>query len=129
MSNKHYYFGAAGETFVRPLRARLQATFSSGVATKDTSGRLSDPSATIVKDSTGDYDIAGLPTGKGVHVHCSLDPGADSPPTDEGVLCAPRSFSASAGTGKVLFTRPDTGALADPPDGSRLFLTVFVEEG
>lgn len=127
---ERYYDCKVGETFIRPIIVRLQATFSSGVATKDETRRRSDPNITIAKSSTGNYAIAAIPLGADVHVlGCHLDPGADNPADTDAQLGAPRSFSATAGTGIVLFTRPDTGALADPPDGSRLYLTLEVETG
>ncbi len=125
-----HYTGRVGTTFIGPVLARLQATFTTGVATKDSTRRRSDPTITIVKSSTGNYAVAGLPEGLDGHpIGLLLDPGNDTPSTTAGLECAPRSYSATAGTITLLFTRPDTGALADPPDGSRLFLNILVETG
>ena len=117
------------QTLHAPLKFRhvhvvvLQATFSSGVADLDETN--SSPSVSITKDTTGDYNVV-VPKGQYVHVlGCHLDPASDNP-TDATVAApAPRSWSATAGTGKVLFQDP-AGALQDPVDGARLYLTVLV---
>lgn len=123
-----YHYDRVGSCFALPLTVRLQATFASGVATVDATA--SDPGITLVADSTGDYDVAGLPPGPRVHVTgCHLDPGTDTPATTAAAVARPRSFSATLGTGKVLVQRADSGALVNPPDGSRLYLTLDVESG
>jgi len=128
MAAQHYYFERIGDVWADPVEAKLQATFSSGVATVDTS--TTDPGLTLTRDTTGDYDVAGLPRGRRVHVTgCYIDPASDTPATTTVKAALPRSFNATAGTGKVLFYRGDTGALADPADGMRVFLTVKVETG
>jgi hypothetical protein len=127
MSEQHYYYDRVGSTYARPLTVRLQATFASGVATVDTVA--SDPGLTLVKDSTGDYDLT-FPAGRRVHCEAlSLDPGTDTPATTAAKDVMSRSLNATAGTGKLLFTRGDSAALVDPPDGARVYATLTVESG
>jgi hypothetical protein len=127
MAEQHYYYDRVGSTYARPLTVRLQATFASGVATVDTVA--SDPGLTLAKDSTGDYDLT-FPPGRRVHCDAlKLDLASDTPATTTVKEAQPRALNATAGTGKVLFFRGDTAALADPPDGARLYATLTVESG
>jgi len=101
----------------------LQATFSSGVATVDASE--SSPGVTLVKDTTGDYDVT-FPKGQWVHVvGCALDPASDTPTDSVETKVSPRSFVAT-GTGKLLFSHVDDGGEADPEDNTRVYLTLML---
>lgn len=130
-SNQVFHYNEpVGCTFLNPVLARLQCTFSGGVATKDSVRRRSDPTIAIVKSATGLYAVTGLPMGVDGHVMgLFLDPGNDAPDTTKGEECQPRSFVPNAGTITLVFSRPDTGVVTDPPDGSRLYLTILVETG
>jgi hypothetical protein len=112
-----------GRKFGRQREFILQATFTSGAATLDTAN--SDDGMTIVQDSTGDYDVTFPKAVRVLSVHASLDQAADSPTAANVTMPQPRSFVAS-GTGKVLFFNTDDGALDDPQDDMRLYLTVKV---
>lgn len=126
MGKQQYYFSRIGLRGGRALVAHFQATFSGGVATVDSS--VSDPGITLVKDAAGDYDVAGLPTGDQlIPLGLFLAPASDTPAdvdTTKDVL--PRSLSASAGTGKLLFFNGDDGDQADPGNGTRLYATFMV---
>lgn len=127
MGKEQYYFQRIGLRGGRGLLAHFQATFSSGVATVDSS--VSDPGITLTKDTTGDYDIAGLPTGteRIIPLGISLDPGVDLTPDNEAKDVLPRALSASAGTGKLLFANSDDGDQADPADGARVYATFLIQ--
>lgn len=106
----------------------IQATFASGVATVDT--EKSSPRVTMVKDTTGDYDIT-FPKGQFVHcVGITMDPATDTPTT--GALVGyPRSLVAAGsngtGTGKILFVNEDgSPAVTDPGDNVRCYITLLV---
>lgn len=66
---RNYHFIPVGDMFARPLRCRVQATFSASGATVtvSTDGRKSQVGATIT-GASGDYDVAGLPRGSAYHV-------------------------------------------------------------
>jgi hypothetical protein len=114
---------AAPVKFGTVLLVTLQATFASGVATVDTVN--SSPGVTLVKDTTGDYDVT-FPKGTWVHfVGGSLDLADDTPTATAVKIVLPIGFVA-AGTGKVLFANTDDGGLEDPADGTRVYLTLLV---
>lgn len=102
----------------------LQATFATGVATVDTSE--SAPDVTLTKSTTGLYDVT-FPEGTFVHVvGCHLDPG-EADPTDAALkIVNPYNFSATGGTGQLLFSNVDDGGPEDPGDTTRLYLTLLV---
>lgn len=128
MGNPNYYFEriGLGGTWRDPLLVVLQATFTSGVALVDTVA--SDPDVALARDAAGDYDVTGLPLGTRVHCLGALvDLASDTPADTVTGYVQPRSLSASAGTGKLLFFNRDDGDQADPPDGTRLFATFMVQ--
>lgn len=128
MSAKDYYFEREGNTWSDPVRAKFQATFSSGVATIDAT--TSDPGITLARDTTGDYDIAGLPRGQRIQPLCvQFDPASDTPATTGVKSVLVRSLNAATGTGKLLFARGDTAALADPGDNTRVYVSLEIETG
>jgi hypothetical protein len=91
----------------------IRSTFATGVATRVAAG--SSPGTTIVKDTTGDYDIT-FPACSSVDwLGGSLDLGSDDP-TDTVVKGMwPRLLNV-AGTGKLIFQNTDDGGLEDPGD-------------
>ncbi len=106
----------------------IQATFASGVATVDTD--KSSPRVTMVKSATGRYAIT-FPKGQFVHwVGGALDPAADDPTDANEQDVSPRSLVAAGangvGTGSVLFRDSDDGALRDPSDSTRAYITLLV---
>lgn len=107
----------------------LQATFgASGVATVDTAA--SDPGLTLVKDTVGDYDLAGLPKGARIHyVGGALDSGSDVSLDSGTGYVQPYDLDPATGTGKLMFFNRDDGDQADPPDGARVYATFIVEGG
>ena len=127
MGKEQYYFQRIGLRGGRALIAHFQATFSGGVATVDSS--VSDPGITLTKDTTGDYDIAGLPTGgeRIIPISLYVDPAADATPDNETKDVLPRSLNASAGTGKLLFANGDDADQADPPNGYRVYATFLIQ--
>jgi hypothetical protein len=126
MAKRDYYFERVGSTWRDPLLVVLQATFASGVALVDTVA--SDPDVDIAKDTTGDYDVTGLPLGTRVHcLGAMVDLASDTPADTVTGYVQPRSLLASAGTGKLLFFNRDDGDQADPPDGARLYATFLVQ--
>lgn len=128
MAATDYYFERVGTTWKDPLLALLQATFTSGMAIVDSGN--TDPGVTLTKDAAGDYDVAGLPKGARIHcLGCMVDLASDTPADTVTGYAQPRSLSATAGTGKILFFNRDDGDQADPPDGSRLYATFLVEVG
>jgi hypothetical protein len=105
----------------------LQATFATGVASVDTD--KSSPRVTLVKSTTGLYNVT-FPKCTYVHVvGAHLDPGADDPSDPALKIVSPRAFTpASGGTGigKVLFSNTDDGGPEDPGDTTRFYLTLLV---
>jgi len=105
----------------------IQATFASGVATVDTD--KSSPRVTMVKSATGRYTIT-FPKSQFVHwVGGGLDPAADDPTDANEQDVSPRSLVASSGgtgTGFVLFRDSDDGALRDPSDNTRCYITLLI---
>jgi hypothetical protein len=125
----NYHFLPTGDMFARPIRCRVRATFtSSGAVATVSSTRRQSHQATITGD-TGSYAVAGLPTGKDYHVV-----GVElAPPTGTQLSCVANvlagSLDAAAGTLTLKTRRSDTGAEADPADGTEVFITLDVETG
>ena len=123
-----YYFGAAGDMFLRPMKVRVRATYSSsGPAWTVSSTRRQSHKGVTITPSTGTHSVAGLPRGKDYHVvGCEL-----LPPTGTQLTCVANvlSFDETAGTLTIKTRRSDTGAEAAPADGTVLHLTVDVESG
>jgi hypothetical protein len=127
VSGQHHYFGRLGTVRGDPLLAHFECTFAAGSPFVD--GVNSDPGITVTRDAAGDYDVAGLPSGKLLHpVHMTLDLASDTPADSTVGYAQPRSCDAGAGTCKVLTFARDDGDQIDPPDGARLSATFLVSD-
>lgn len=126
-----HYNDPVGTTFFQPVLARLQATFAgAGAVTKDTTRRRSDPNVTITLGVAGTYAVAGLVSGDDGHIlNAHLDPGTTTPTATDGQECQVTAYNPSAGTATLIFTAASTGAVANPPVGARLYLSILVETG
>lgn len=127
MGGQHQYFGRLGTVRGDPLLVHFECTFAAGSPFVDRIN--SDPGITITRDAAGDYDVAGLPTGKLLHpIHMTLDLASDTPADTTVGYAQPRSCNAGAGTCKVLTFARDDGDQDDPPDGARLSATFLVSD-
>lgn len=100
----------------------IQATFASGVATRDASN--SSPDTTCTGNSGGVYAIT-FPACQFVHVvGCQLDNKDATPDGADAHVAVPISISA-AGTGSIATLATDDGLVADPDDTARLFVTLL----
>lgn len=137
---KNYHFVPVGDMFARPVRCRVQATFSASGATVtvSTDGRKSQVGAAIT-GSAGSYAVTGLPRGSAYHVvGVHLVGVADAGTVSQATVTA---FDASAGTLSFL-TRASlydgdatgdpvaaTGTAAAPADTAQIHLTLDIETG
>ena len=109
-----------GVKFGRIRRFYLSATFATGVASVVAAG--TDDGVSIAKDATGDYDVT-FPKGvRFLGAWASLDPGSDTPSDAAQAIAQPRSFDATAGTGKIIVSAKDDGDQEDPGDTVTLYL-------
>jgi hypothetical protein len=136
---RNYHFVPVGDMFARPVRCRVQATFSASGATVtvSTDGRKSQVGAAIT-GSAGDYDVTGLPRGSAYHVVGVHMVGvADAGTVFQADVTA---FDASAGTlsfltreigysGAEAGAAVATGDAAAPPDTAQIHLTLDIETG
>jgi hypothetical protein len=135
----NYHNVPVGDMFARPVRCRIQATFSNSGATitVDTAGRKSQVGATIT-GSAGSYSVAGLPRGAAYHVVGINMLNAGATPTV--FLPEVTSFSASAGTltfrtrqinydGSQAGAAVATGSDAAPANSSQIHITLDIETG
>lgn len=137
---KNYQFVPVGDMFARPVRCRVQATFSASGATVtvSTDGRKSQVGAAIT-GSAGSYSVSGLPRGAayhlaGIHIIGVADAGTvfHADVTD---------YDASAGTMSFLTRQISydgdatgapvaaTGDAAAPPDDAEIHITLDIETG
>lgn len=124
---EQFYFEKTGDMFIRPIKVRIRATFSSSgaVVTVSSTRRQSFP-ATIT-GSAGTYAIAGLPTGREYHpgaVH--LNPGTGTKLINQANVSA---FDSTAGTLTFLTRQSSDGAVAAPADNTVVYLDLDVETG
>jgi len=136
----NYHFVPAGDMFARPLRCRVQATFSASGATVtvSTDGRKSQVGAQIT-GSAGSYAVTGLPRGSAYHVVGVHMVGV----ADAGTVFIPTVTSFDAEQGTLAFlTRASlydgdatgdpvaaTGTAAAPANSSQIHLTLDIETG
>lgn len=126
----NYHFVPAGDMFARPVRCRVQATFSASGATVTvaTDGRKSHVGAAIA-GASGDYDVTGLPRGSAYHVvGCNL---LCADGTVEPCIATVQAGSLDASAGTLTFqVRGSTaGAETAPVDGTVVHLTIDIETG
>lgn len=128
MSNnaEKYYFGAAGDIMVRPLRVRLRGTFtaSGATVTMSTTNRQSHPGA-LCTGSAGTYNVTGLPVGKDYHiVGIHVNPGTGTKLINNAAVSARDS---TAGTLTFLTRQSSDGAVTAPADNTTFELTMDAE--
>lgn len=100
----------------------IQATFTSGAATRDAA--TSSPGTTISSGSGSVYDIT-FPACTFVHVlGLALDNKDTTPDGADAVLPIAINIAA-AGTGKIAIMASDDGLVVDPDDNARLYVTLL----
>lgn len=126
----NYHFVPAGDMFARPLRCRVQATFSASGATVtvSTDGRKSHVGAAI-SGSAGDYDVTGLPVGSAYHVV-----GCELLVADGTVAVAHATVQADSldpENGTLTFQTRTAATFAEtaPADGTVVHITLDIETG
>ncbi len=130
MSNnsEKYYFGAAGDIFVRPLKVRLRGTFSaSGATVTMSSTRHQSHPGALCTGASGTYAVTGLPTGLDYHiVGIHVNPGTGTKLINQAAVSA---RDASAGTLTFLTRQSSDGVVTAPADATTFEITVDVEGG
>lgn len=130
-NNDHLYqYDVPGFLFVNPLFVFVRATFSSSGATVtvSTTRRQAHKGCTIT-GASGDYDVAGLPTGRDYHLVGIEMTAADGTVAANKATIETGSLSASAGTLTFQVRTDATGAEAAPADGAEVFITLVLDQG
>ena len=117
----------APQKFVDFQIVTLQATYASSgnVITRDAD--TSSPETTITRDTTGQFTVK-FPAGTGAHLVSLYRMIAEAA---SGQFIDPETLSASlndgSGQGSLTFETSTTkGTAADPADGERIFVTLFL---
>lgn len=124
---ENYYFGGAGDLFIRPLKARIRATFTASGATVTVSSTRRQSHQATITGAAGTYAVAGLPMGKDYHpVSIEMNPGTGIKLIN---LANVSVFDAGAGTLTFLTRQSSDGAVTAPADGTVVYITLDVETG
>lgn len=122
-----FYFGAPGDTFIRPVKVRIRATFSASGATVTVASTRRQSFPATITGASGTYAVAGLPTGLDYHpVGVHVNPGTGTKLINNAQVSA---FDAGAGTLTFLTRQSSDGAVTAPADGTVVYLTLDLETG
>jgi hypothetical protein len=122
-----FYFGAPGDTFIRPIKVRIRATFSASGATVTVASTRRQSFPATITGASGTYAVAGLPTGKDYHlVSAEMNPGTGTKLINIANFSV---FDSTAGTLTFLTRQSSDGAVTAPADGTVVYLTLDVETG
>jgi hypothetical protein len=137
-NTENYHSQGVGDMFLRPIKARVRATFSASGATVTVSSTRRQSHAATITGSAGAYSVAGLPKGRDYHIVGIqlVTPGATASVFHADVT----AFDSTAGTlsfitrqiaynGAEAGAAVATSAAAAPADNTQVHISLDVETG